>query len=387
MLMFKRQKTPRVIIDDTAPEALQHQPFSFQTGINAKQNWFKRHKKVSIILVVILVVLIAAGTATALYFFNQKPVEQTAVKTVTKPAPEPVKYYSPLTGALVANEATTKQAVTGIMIENSPDARPQSGLKNSGVVFEAIAEGGITRFLALYQEQKPQLVGPVRSVRMYYVDWVAAFNASVAHVGGSSAALAEVRNGTYRDIDQFFNSGAYWRATDRYAPHNVYTSFDKLDALNSAKGYTSSTFTGFSRKDSAAATTPTATSINVTISGPLYNSSYAYNKATNTYDRSEAGAPHLDREEGQISPRVVVVLNVIESTVFEDGYRESINAIGTGKATIFQDGTVQEVTWTKKSKTDQIVFTDAQGADVPLARGQTWLTAVPENDGGGVTWQ
>lgn len=351
-------------------------------------SWFTRHKKLTISLSIIVGLLLIGGGVGA-YLLTHQPVKVAVVAPKPKPTPPPEapKYYSPLTGNLVDSQAATTQPVTAVMIENSPDARPQSGLKNSGVVFEAIAEGGITRFLVLYQEQKPQLVGPVRSVRMYYVDWLAAFNASVAHVGGSAAALAEVRNGNYRDIDQFFNGAYYWRATDRYAPHNVYTSFAKLDALNAAKGYTSSTFTGFTRKDSKASSTPNATSIDIVISSALYNSHYTYNPTTNTYDRAEGGAPHLDREDGQISPRVVIVLKVDESTVFEDGYREDINAIGTGTADIFQDGTVQEVTWTKSSKTDQIKFTDANGQDVPLARGQTWLTAVPTNRGGGVSWQ
>ncbi len=353
-----------------------------------KTNWFKRHKKLSIILGIVLGVLIIGGSVGAYFLLNQKPAEVAKVaEDKPEPKPEPVHYYSPLTGADVASPAITTQAVTGIMIENSPDARPQSGLKDSGVVFEAIAEGGITRFLALYQEQKPQLIGPVRSVRMYYVEWLAAFNASIAHVGGSAAALKEVRNGSYRDLDQFFNAGSYWRATDRYAPHNVYTSFEKLDALNVKKGYASSAFTGFTRKDSTANTTPTASSIDVKISSATFNSHYNYNAATNTYDRQQAGAAHTDREGGQISPRVVVVLKVTQSTIFEDGYRESINAIGEGGAVIFQDGAVQEVTWHKPNKTEQITFTDAAGKDVPLARGQTWITAVPQNKGGGVSWQ
>jgi len=349
-------------------------------------NWFRRHKKLAIILSIVAVILIGGGVTTALYFINKKSPEPAPAKVTTPiKKPEAKKYYSPLTGNLVADEAATTQAVTAIMLENSPDARPQSGLKDSGVVFEAIAEGGITRFAALYQQEKPGLIGPVRSVRSYYVDWIAAFNASVAHIGGSAAALNEVRNGNYRDIDQFFNSGAYYRASDRYAPHNVYTTFERLDALNAAKGYTSSTFTGFTRKDSVASKTPTASSMSVDISSSLYDSSYVYNATTNTYDRSQAGAPHMDRESGQISPRVVIVMTIAQRTVLEDGYREQIDAVGSGKAVIFQDGTFQEVTWSKASKADQIKFTDAAGADVPLARGQTWLTAVPED--GGVTWQ
>lgn len=349
--------------------------------------WVRTHKKLAIALSIALTLLIGGGVATALYYLNRPAEEPTpTVAKEKEPEPAPVIYYSTLTGNKVADKAAVTQAVTGIMIENSPDARPQSGIKDSGVVFEAIAEGGITRFLVLYQQEKPQLVGPVRSVRMYYVDWVAAFNASVAHIGGSAAALAEVRNGSYRDIDQFFNSGSYWRASDRYAPHNVYTSFERLDALNAAKGYTTSEFTGFTRKDSKAAEAPTATRINVTMSGALYNSAYDYDSSTNLYNRSQAGAPHLDREAGQITPRVVIVMKVPMQLVMEDGYREQLNTIGSGQATIFQDGTVQEVTWHKPSKSAQITFTNAEGKDVPLARGQTWISAVPA-DTGGVTWQ
>jgi hypothetical protein len=349
--------------------------------------WLAKHRKVVWVFGGIFLICIASVTTH--FILSQKPAKATPkpiTKVVVKPKPTPAtKYYSPLTGSLVANEAATKQAVTGIMIENSPDARPQSGLKNSGVVFEAIAEGGITRFLVLYQSEKPQMIGPVRSIRLYDVDWVAAFNASIGHVGGSAAGLAEVRNGNYRDIDQFFNPDSYWRSTDRYAPHNVYTSFEKLDALNAAKGYTASTFNGFSRIDGKPSNAPDATSINITISSSLYNSSYIYDKTTNTYARSQAGEPHLDREDGQITPSVVVAMRVDETTVLEDGYRESITTIGSGSAVIFQNGTATNVTWHKDSKLGQVTFTDAADADVPLVRGQTWIAAVP-NDGGDVTW-
>jgi hypothetical protein len=347
-------------------------------------HWIKTHRPQTFAIVGVILVLIASGIAYAI--LSQPMPKQPTIK-VSKAKPKPVvKYYSPLTGVEVKDEAATKQPVTAIMIENSPDARPQSGLKDAGVVFEAIAEGGITRFLTLHQEDKPQLVGPVRSLRMYYVDWLAPFNASVAHVGGSAAALAEVRNGNYRDIDQFFNSGSYWRATDRYAPHNVYTSFERLDALNAAKGYTSSTFTGFARADGKKAETPTATSIAITISSNLYNPSYVYDATANRYNRSLAGVPHVDREGGQITPSVVIAMKVNEVTVMEDGYRQSITTTGSGEADIFQNGTVIKGTWTKADRTSQIVFKDEAGKEVQLNRGQTWISAVP-NGHGSVTWQ
>lgn len=346
--------------------------------------WVKQHKKVSIAIGVALL-LIISGSITY-FILTQKPQPAPAVTTTPEPEPEPVMYYSPLTGNQVADQTATEQAVTAIMIENSPAARPQSGLKQAGLVYEAIAEGGITRFLALYQESKPKLVGPVRSLRMYYVDWLAPFNASVAHVGGSAAALKEVRSGGYRDIDQFFNADTYWRASDRYAPHNVYTNFKRLDALNKQKGFTTSTFTGFTRTDPKPREKPNATAITMNFSGPTYNTSYKYDKKTNTYKRHLGGESHKDREEGQIAPSVVIALNVDEVSVMEDGYRESIKTSGSGKATIFQNGTVHKATWHKKNRKAQLTFTDADGKDIPLVRGQTWIGAIP-NGKGSVAWR
>ena len=350
------------------------------------KKWIQTHRTRTYIIVGLF--LIAIATVIAFFVLSQ---EQTDIPIArSTPAPKkvmpPQKYYSPLTGLEVKDEAATRQVVTAIMIENSPDARPQSGVKQAGIVYEAIAEGGITRFLTLHQQDKPQLIGPVRSLRMYYVDWLAAYNASVAHVGGSAASLAEIRNGKYRDIDQFFNSGTYWRATDRYAPHNVYTSFDKLDALNRSKGYTESHFTGFPRIDGNASKTPDAQNVAINISGPLYNTSYVYKPEHNYYERSLAGQPHMDREDGQITPTVVIALKVDMSKVLEDGYRESIVTLGKGQAVIFQNGTAKEVTWKKDDKDKPLTFTDKNGKEVLLARGQTWITAVP-NQGGSVSWQ
>lgn len=300
--------------------------------------------------------------------------------------PKPPVYYAKLSGIEVGNQAQINAPVTAIMIENSPAARPQSGLAAAEVVFEAIAEGGITRFLAIYQANQPQLIGPVRSVRPYYVSWLAPFNASVAHVGGSSKALAEVRNGNYRDIDQFFNGGSYWRSRDRVAPHNVYTSFERLNALNAAKSYTSSDPQMFARQAAKAAETVTASKINFTISSSTYNSSYVYNQDTNNYTRWQAGQPHLDREAGEIRADAVIGLIVNETKILEDGWRENIETIGSNKAYIFQNGTVTEATWKKADQFSQIYFYDANGKEIAINRGKVWLSAVPASSER-VSWQ
>lgn len=330
--------------------------------------------------IVILMGLIIAYVTWALTTPERKIFPD--IKIAKRP---PKPHYSPLTGIKVKNEAATKQAVTAIMIENSPDARPHSGLKQAGVVYEAIAEGGITRYLALYQESKPALVGPVRSLRLYYVDWLTPYQASVAHVGGSLKALQLIRNGNYRDIDQFFNPGTYWRASDRYAPHNVYTSFDRLNKLNQQKKFTSSKFKSFPRVDGKPSSKPDARRVKINFSSALYNTEYRYDAKTNSYSRLLGGELHKDREKGVIKPSVIVAMRVNESTIMEDGAREQIKTSGSGRATIFQNGTALEATWRKKSRAAPLELIDKNNQPIELVRGQTWIAAVP-NGQGSVSW-
>lgn len=352
-------------------------------SLDKLKQWLHAHPTATYAL--IGAALIIAGSIVSLILSWKPPVEKVAPAAAPAKIVPPPTYYSVVTGEKVADQASLKKSVTAIMIENSPDARPQSGLKSAEVVYEAIAEGGITRFLAIYQQSKTGLIGPVRSLRPYYISWLTPYDASVAHVGGSAFALQTIRNGQYRDIDQFFNPSTYWRASDRYAPHNVYTNFEKLDALNAQKGYTSSNPTGITRADIAKQPID-ARSISIQISSPLYNSSYAFDEASGMYLRSQAGEPHTDRESGQITAKVVIALSVQMSRVFEDGYRENIETTGTGTATIFMDGHATAATWHKDGIGGQLRFTDAAGKDIPLARGITWVTAVP-NDRQRVTWQ
>ena len=359
---------------------------SKQSRLQRLRDFINRHRIAT--MCICGAILIAIGGAVAFVLTYRAPVADTAYHAPAKKAPKTAeKYYSHLNGIEVASKADLSKPVTAIMIENSPDARPHSGLKQAEVVYEAIAEGGITRFLTIFQQHKPQLIGPVRSLRMYYVDWLAPYQASVAHVGGSHASLQEIRNGKYRDIDQFFNGSSYWRANDRRPPHNVYTSFEKLDALNAGKGYKSSQFTSFARADGKASDKPNAVNIDINFSSSWYNTHYDYDKASNTYLRSIGGQASNDREEGRLAPSVVIALHVNETTVMEDGWRQSIVTTGTGTATVFQNGTAAEYTWRKNDRFSPLELIDAAGKPVALNRGQTWIAAVPNSGGGGISWQ
>lgn len=346
--------------------------------------WPRLSKKQWIITSVIAALVVGGGVTSYFVWFKPKPVVKThktvAVKppVVTKPVVK--QLYSTLTGLPISDASLNDKPVTGVMIENSPDARPQSGLDQAGVVFEAIAEGGITRFLTLFQDTAPTYIGPVRSVRPYYLQWLSGFDAPVAHVGGSGEALQDIKDWGLKDLDQFYNSGSYQRIASRYAPHNVYTGIDQLNKLEAAKGISKSNYSGFLRKPSdSPSKTPSATSIDFTISGYYYNVHYDYDAGSNSYKRSEGSQPHMVIDgagnKTQISPKVVIGI-VLPQGIAADDLHTSYNTIGSGTAYIFQDGVATVGTWHKSSRTSQITFEDAKGALLPLNPGQTWITAL-----------
>ncbi len=345
------------------------------TRLKAKLRWPATKKEWIIFTVVsALVLLLFAGSTWAI--FHKKPVPKPAPVVLKKvDPPKPTIVPSTLTGLPVKPEVNALP-ITGVMIENSPDARPQSGLNSAGVVFEAVAEGGITRFLTVFQTNEPVYIGPIRSARPYYLNWLLPYEGSLAHVGGSPDALADIKTLGVRDLDQFANSGSYQRISTRYAPHNVYTTVDKLVELENSKGFGTSTFTGWPRKVAKPVTPATAGHIDLTISGYLYNTHYDYDAAANAYKRSEGGKPHLDERSGaQISPTVVVVM-VMPQGLMGDGVHTTYGDVGTGKVYVFQDGISTEGTWTKADRKSQVSFKDATGAILKLNPGQTWLTAV-----------
>lgn len=347
-----------------------------------------RKKKIIIAIIAVLVLLIISVGVYFLLAKNKPKPAKTITKSqkteVKKPA-VPEKFYSRLSGVEVANKELETAPVFGVMIENSIPARPQSGLNQAEVVFEAIAEGGITRFLALYQQNKPELIGPVRSVRGYYIDWASGFDASIAHVGGSGDALARIRDGKHKDMDEFFNTRTFWRSRNRYAPHNVYTNSANLTALANSKGWNSSNFEGFSRKNDSLASAKNASQIQVNISGFSYNSTYIHRDDCNCYLRSQAGVAHTDLSGGQISPKSIVILKM-NNGLASDRYHSIYENLGSGSGLVFQDGLATEIIWSKVNENSPLTLKNKDGTPIKLNRGQTWIVAVG-NTTGSVTWQ
>jgi hypothetical protein len=345
------------------------------------KRWWQWRPSKKQALIGLAVIVVALG-ATGLWRLNQNHNKTAAVMAVIKPKPAATTVASKLTGIQVPL-SVANSTVTAIMIENSDEARPQSGLSQAGVVFEALAEGGITRFMALYQESSDQIspIGPVRSARPYFIDWLLPFNAAYAHVGGSPTALSDIQSLGVHDMDQFYNGKYYNRISTREAPHNVYTSISSLTSLEQANGWTTSSFTGFPRKADAPAKSPSVTAIDINMSTTDMAVHYVYDPSLNSYLRNEGGSPMIDANTSkQLEPKVIIAIVVpwTDGPLDSSGaYYTDYSDIGNGPAYIFQDGSLTQGEWEKASPTSQIQFVDSStNTPIKLDAGQAWISAV-----------
>jgi len=346
--------------------------------------WFRNLDKKHRLFYAALAIIVIAAAGTSYYLLSRPapPPVVPAFPVYHKPTPKTVP--SLLTG-LQVDPAINKLQVTGVMIENSVFARPQSGLNQAGIVYEAIAEAGITRFMALFQDTRSEHIGPVRSARPYYVQWCQAFDCALAHVGGSPDALKGIRDWHVKDLDQFAGAAYFKRVTNRYAPHNVYTSQTRLNAYEKSRGYTSSSFTGFEHlkeEPKVAQASITTKTINLNYPGSAYDVRYDYDATKNDYKRFEAGAAHMSVDakgaKSQNAPKVVIAM-VMAYSKTSDNYHSSYQSTGSGSLYVFQNGTVTKGTWTRAARDQQFVLKDSTGAVIALNPGQTWISVMAQN--------
>lgn len=270
-----------------------------------------------------------------------------------------------------------------VMIDNMTTARPHSGLDKAGVVYEALVEGGVTRFMAIYEaSQRAQEIGPVRSARLYYLDWVKEFDALYAHCGGSNESLGAIGTRGIKDIDEITGgSRFFWRDKTRYAPYNLFTSSKLLDfaildcGLKDQKpSYESWKF----KDDKPLEERPTQEKfIKIDFSSISYLVEYSYDRENNQYLRSMAGKPHKDKITGEQYTAKNVVVQYVSSRVKDRVGRLEMDTIGEGKALVFRDGEVIEGTWKKESREARTKFYDKDGKEIEFVRGQVWVEIVP----------
>jgi hypothetical protein len=378
-------------------------------------------EKIKSILLIIITYFIATGVSYA--FFSQQGFGQSDTDSISEDKVGsgdglgfddslPKTEACPLNGEKYSKsqrEWWEKHRPLGVMIENHIDSRPQSGLSDADVVYEAVAEGGITRFLAIFHCRNAELIGPVRSARTYFLDWVSEYGdfPLYTHVGGANTpgpanALGQIGDygwNMYNDLSQFNLSFPTFKRIERpngrdvATEHTMFSSTDELWKVAGIRELTNvnddgdswdENFVEYSFKDDAKESEKPATQ-SIHLEAWKDYSEYAvdwiYDKSTNLYKRENGGSAHMDRNtNSQITSKNVVVLFMRESNA-NDGYENNIHllygTVGRGDALVFMDGKEIKATWSKDSREERTLLFDSSGSQIEFNRGAIWFEILP----------
>ncbi|OGH11928.1 MAG: hypothetical protein A2857_05765 [Candidatus Levybacteria bacterium RIFCSPHIGHO2_01_FULL_36_15] len=381
-------------------------------------------KKIKIILIGLFLYFLSTGLSFAVFSY----VPFLAGKNAINSASEPKKITNgtltfdeslpktepcPLNGVMYSEPQRQwweKHRPLGVMIENHEEARPQSGLSSADVIYEAVAEGGITRFLSVFYCQDAGIIGPVRSARTYYLDFISEYGDDplYAHVGGANMAgpadaLGQIERygwDGYNDLNQFSIEFPYfWRDYDRLGhpvatEHTVYSNTSKLwEFADKRRGLTNvdkkgnswdASFVQYKFKDDIAfSKRPESQVADFTFweDYRAYAVKWDYNKKNNVYLRTNGGAKHTDKDNGkQLQAKNLVMLFMRESNA-NDGYENNLHLLyadkGAGKALVLMDGKQIQGAWSKIDRTSRTIVKDLSGNEIEFNRGLIWFHVLP----------
>lgn len=371
--------------------------------------------------------LLPGGTANLLYGISKK-----TKLNVNLPKTE----ECPVNGAMYTvaeKEVWEERRPIAAIIENHLDARPESGLSKADVVYEAVAEGGITRFVSIFYcgaSAETVKAAPIRSARVYFINLAAGYgsNPIFLHQGGANnicstcpggvkpasqssprvntvALLGKLgwEGGPYgNNFDGGYNIGYPIVARDQYRlggsvpaawEHAVVADLTEVwdEAAKRGYGYKDKSgslwtkeFTKWKFQNGSANASPQTNSIKFDFweSMPGYNVEWKYDSSTNTYKRYNGGSPHVDIEfdNVQLSASNVVIMFVEEEGPLDTEKHMYYEVTGTGDAIVFQNGKVIKGTWEKDKALDREVFYDTNGEEIEMVRGQTWVELVPSTN-------
>jgi len=398
---------------------------------------FFTSKKFMIVLSFLGLYLISSGVSLAAFTFLKSEPTSTSTTPTAKGGSRidlslPKTEACPINGGMFTKAEKTswekKRPITAV-IENHIDSRPPSGLSKADVVYEAVAEGGITRFLGVFYcntEAEEVKIAPVRSARVYFINLASEYGDKpiFMHVGGANnycktcpggvktsgqvskdvLALEMLESIGWRvpggnDFDTVYDMGfpTFWRNLERL-DHPVASEHTMMASLDSAyseaekrnlgakdeKGVKwNKDFTSWKFEDDKAASSPTASEISFGFwdNKTDYDVTWKYNQSSNEYLRFNGGKEHKDLEyDKQLSAKNVVIMLAQHKPIVDKEGHAFYKVIGSGDALIFQNGEVVEGTWEKETRESRTIFMDAKGKEINFVRGVTWVELVPEGN-------
>lgn len=346
-----------------------------------KRRWF-----LVLSLSVLLIVLVFLSLVIYNRYFKKEGSKTIRIIDLLTSQKEGGKKATSLLDGTQAAEETANLHPLAIMIENHTEARPQYGLSKASIIYEALAEGGITRFMAVFGPYGADKVGPVRSARTYYVDWALEYDAFYAHAGGAQNALEKIAKEGVKALphDKF----AYWREPEpgKASEHTLFASVPKLYQVAEKKKYSleRGDWRPWKFKNPTPPTGGGGKGITINFSSPQFAVEWNYDSTSNKYLRVMAGAPHKDAGNGeQIKAANIVVQYVARRIVDSGGGKQvwQMETVGSGKAKVLLDGKIIEGTWKKAKPRERTLFYDENAKEIEFNPGQTWIEVVGDDIG------
>ncbi|TDL30615.1 DUF3048 domain-containing protein [Jeotgalibacillus sp. S-D1] len=310
---------------------------------------------------------------------SESPIGEENKEAVTVDAPS-INPIFPLTGK--PSNAEYDQRAVSVILNNHKQARPQSGLAEADLVYELLAEGGITRLLAIYQSQLPDRVGPIRSARDYHIQLAKGFDSFFVAHGYSPDALEMLEAGVIEHMNGIkYDGELFIRSSDREAPHNSYSSYELIQegAERQGDSLEGAPEAIIFQEDPIGSEAADAVSFSVSVNENAdYNSKYQYDPTSHTYTRMINGETTIDQETQEaVSISNVIVLEADHQIVDDEG-RLMIDLVSGGDAYVFQRGELSQMTW-KDVNGRMIPFIDDKPA--PMAPGLSWIHIIPKTTG------
>lgn len=338
---------------------------------------------------VLVIFLAATAVGCAVKETAQEPSAETpAAEEVSVPAPEPETEPEPEPEPLSEESEAWKarwlqDRPVFVMMDNHSGARPQSGLKDALFVYEMLAEGNITRYMAVFTGTGEYEVGPIRSARPYFINRALEYDGIYVHVGGSPQAFADLANLKVADVDGLSaGKNVFWRRSHKKIPHNMYSTLDAIRRDAGRRKYR----TEASFEVPAYASAPLllegepAASVRFVYreGGSGYASGYVFDEGSGLYQRYVNGKVHLDElDEVPVQAANIIVQKVRAKTVDNEG-RLVMEDVGTGTGFFISMGRRIPVKWEKADRRAQTVYKMEDGTPVELMPGVTWIQVIPQ---------
>ncbi|KOS71806.1 hypothetical protein AEA09_00100 [Lysinibacillus contaminans] len=307
-----------------------------------------------------------------------KEEEQAVEETV-----EEEVHLAPLTGEVVEEEVTQRPII--VTVNNHPQARPQSGLAEADVIYEMLAEGNVTRFLAVYQSALPETVGPVRSARNYFVDIAKAYDAFYIAHGYSPEAKSMLTNNVVDNINGMNYDGTLFkRSKDRVAPHNSYISSENIlkgaEKVGASMNYSEKVVQAFYEQGEHGKIGIETSQVDVYYgNNKSFHNTYVYDHQNNLYERQSGGVTTQDMLTGEALTFANVLFFEMKHQTIDDVGRQDIDLTSGGNAYVFQNGYLREVKWANVDGIPMAV--EESGELVKLMPGKSWVHFVPASPG------